>query len=185
MTCSPYMLGDPFGRILHVTSSTRPTGSDRYTGQVIYETDTFRTLQYNGSVWLIINEPWQSYTPQIDQGASTNIAKTVLYSKYRRQGYTLEWNFRLNMTGSGSSGSAIRINGAPGAAAYSSSAPGGMFMFYDASAPTTYIGIIQVVTTTGFELLPHGSTGTNLGAGFGIANNDILEVVMSYEYVPT
>lgn len=35
-----------------VTSSTRPTGSDRVTGMYIFETDTLRTWQWNGTAWL-------------------------------------------------------------------------------------------------------------------------------------
>lgn len=50
-SCSPPYLFDQFGRILHVTSSTRPTGVSRYTGQIIYETDTLRYFRYSGAAW--------------------------------------------------------------------------------------------------------------------------------------
>ena len=50
------------------TSSTRPTAP--YEGQVIYETDTDKTLVWNGSAWLYLSTPqttepgaYQSYTP--------------------------------------------------------------------------------------------------------------------------
>lgn len=43
------------GTTLIVTSTTRPIGFDRYTGQTIYETDTGRTLEWNGVNWRL---PW-------------------------------------------------------------------------------------------------------------------------------
>ena len=46
------------------TSSTRPVSP--YEGQQIYETDTDRTMFYNGTGWVIISEPWQSYTPALN-----------------------------------------------------------------------------------------------------------------------
>jgi hypothetical protein len=42
------------------TSSTRP--SSPWTGQTIYETDTGRFLQWNGSAWVIPNSPAQNPT---------------------------------------------------------------------------------------------------------------------------
>lgn len=39
-----------------VTSATRPAGADRYTGQLIYETDTRRSLIFDGTIW----------TPEVD-----------------------------------------------------------------------------------------------------------------------
>lgn len=37
-----------------VTSVTRPTGTDRFTGQQIYETDTGLIRMYDGTNWLIV-----------------------------------------------------------------------------------------------------------------------------------
>jgi hypothetical protein len=42
------------------TSATRPTG---YNGLQIYETDTFRLMFHNGTGWVIVSEPPQTYTP--------------------------------------------------------------------------------------------------------------------------
>lgn len=45
------------------TSTTRPAHS---TGLVIFETDTKRTRQSNGSKWMILHQPWTSFTPRLD-----------------------------------------------------------------------------------------------------------------------
>lgn len=37
------------------TSTTRPAAP--YEGQVVYETDTNKTLFYNGTAWVILNDP--------------------------------------------------------------------------------------------------------------------------------
>jgi hypothetical protein len=43
------------------TSTTRPTGGLRYTGQVIYETDTKRTRRWDGAKWQILSQPYTAY----------------------------------------------------------------------------------------------------------------------------
>jgi hypothetical protein len=60
--CSPFVDNNS-GKILVVTSSTRPTGANLYEGRLIYETDTDRLQMYNGVGWVILDEPWQSFTP--------------------------------------------------------------------------------------------------------------------------
>lgn len=45
---------------------------------------------------------WTSYTPQIDQGASTNIAKTIEYAKYLIVNKTVWLNVKVKFTGTGS-----------------------------------------------------------------------------------
>lgn len=52
---------------------------------------------------------WTSYTPQVDQGASTNIAKTVTYGKYARYGRMITFTFYLAITASGTGGSKVTV----------------------------------------------------------------------------
>lgn len=40
--------------IQHVTSTTRPTGTDRYAGKLIYETDTKTMYMWDGTDWMYI-----------------------------------------------------------------------------------------------------------------------------------
>ena len=51
MTCSPLAISD-VGNVIVCTSSTRPTGTQRYTGRTIFETDTGRLRTWNGSAWV-------------------------------------------------------------------------------------------------------------------------------------
>lgn len=64
MPCRP-CLNSKYGLVSVVTSSTRPTGADLYKGKQIYETDTDRELTYDGTGWVIMSEPAQSWTPVI------------------------------------------------------------------------------------------------------------------------
>lgn len=58
------------------TSSTRPTGANLYEGVCIYETNTNRKLMYDGTGWIILSEPMQTFTPAYggvtEAGATTN-----------------------------------------------------------------------------------------------------------------
>ena len=52
---------------------------------------------------------WTSTSPQIDQGVTTNIAKTVTYSKFARYGRTIHWVFKLTLTAGGTSGQIVTV----------------------------------------------------------------------------
>lgn len=45
------------------TSTTRPP---HVVGLVIFETDTKRTRQSNGTKWMLLSQPWTSFTPRLD-----------------------------------------------------------------------------------------------------------------------
>src|SRR5882672_3849200 len=47
------------------TSSTRPTGGSRFTGQVIFETDTKLVWVWDGAAWgpPVLGAAWTAYTP--------------------------------------------------------------------------------------------------------------------------
>lgn len=51
MTCSPLAISD-VGNVIVCTSSTRPTGTQRYTGRTIFETDTGKMRTWNGANWV-------------------------------------------------------------------------------------------------------------------------------------
>ena len=50
--------------LITCTSTTRPASPDE--GMSIYETDTDRILIWTGSTWLIVCEPWQTFTPTLN-----------------------------------------------------------------------------------------------------------------------
>ena len=84
------------------TSSTRPTAP--YEGQQIYETDTDKTLVWNGSAWLYLSTPqtteigaWENYTPtmvDVTQGNGTFYAR---YCRIQKM-VTFEMAFTLGST---------------------------------------------------------------------------------------
>lgn len=53
------------GGCVTCTSTTRPTGAALYSGLDIYEIDTNRALTYDGTGWVIMAEPLQTYTPTL------------------------------------------------------------------------------------------------------------------------
>lgn len=70
-------------------SSTRP--SNPYEGQYIYETDTDRTLVWNGSAWIITNSP---YTNLASSQAFTGFTKgnATIVSRYTKvNGFVHFW----------------------------------------------------------------------------------------------
>lgn len=50
-----------------------------------------------------------TWTPQVDQGVTTNIAKTVQVARYKEIGKLIEFEMRLSMTGAGTASSKITI----------------------------------------------------------------------------
>ena len=94
--------------ISQVTAGTHPTGTE---GQFIYETDTGSVKGHDGSAFVEFGRlsGAGTWTPQIDQGASTNISKTVTTAFYVRFGnIVLAWA-NLALTASGSAGSAVTV----------------------------------------------------------------------------
>lgn len=126
---------------------------------------------------------WQSgYTPQVDQGATTNISKTVTYSKYINVGKLCIYNFYLNMTAAGTSGSTITVT-LPFTAA-STNLIAGSCAWYSFTAGLTYTGVIGFNSTTKMQFSAHAASagshfgGTPTGA---LANNDVLTGSIMYE----
>lgn len=60
------------------TSATRPTAVE---GMRIYETDTDRELTYDGTGWVIMSEPSQSYTPTFTNFSSTSPTVDFRYKR--------------------------------------------------------------------------------------------------------
>jgi hypothetical protein len=94
--------------ISQVTSGTRPTGTE---GQYIYETDTNKLLGHNGTTFVDFGRlsGVDTWTPQIDQGASTNIAKTTTTAMYVRIGNIVICWAHLVLTAGGTAGSSATV----------------------------------------------------------------------------
>jgi hypothetical protein len=167
--------------VVTCTSATRPTGVE---GRHIYETDTDLVYVYNGTGWEQVGGTggWTSYTPQIDQGVSTNIAKTTNYAKWMRgPRRTITCNFYLTLTAGGTAGSNVTVT-LPVTAASSSAAIGGGQIF-DNSTSTRYAGSWVAVSTTQLTLVHDGGGGSGWGVlpNLAIASSDQLQGTIVYE----
>lgn len=142
--CTPY-IDTSVGRVTTALSTSRPTGSDLYAGKYVYETDTGRTVMYDGTGWVIQNEPAQSFTPTWASGVTTT-GGTNTGTYHRSDGYIdLSASFTLGV-GSAISGNVtltLPIVGATGLT-------GANFevLYLNSSASHTYIGIVSATTTT-------------------------------------
>lgn len=56
---------------------------------------------------------WTTITPTINQGASSNIAKTVDIARHRTIGKWLEWEMLLTLSGTGTASGTITVTGWP------------------------------------------------------------------------
>jgi hypothetical protein len=94
--------------IAQVPSSSPPPGTE---GQFIYETDTNKLRGHNASTFVDFGRlsGIDTWTPQIDQGASTNIAKTTTTAMYVRIGNVVLCWTTLALTAAGSAGSSVTV----------------------------------------------------------------------------
>lgn len=160
--------------ISQVTAASRPTGTD---GEVIYETDTTRFQAYEAA-WIqfggLTSAAFNSHTPQLDQGASTNIAKTVNYSKYQRIGNLCWWSFNVSVTGSGTAGSIVTLT--TPVTMDSTVAPVGAGRLFDSSTGIAYSGTWFASSTTTVRLFVDvtGSSAWGATPNLGLASGDSM-----------
>lgn len=129
-----------------------------------------------------------SFTPQIDQGASTNIAKTLSYSKYKVIGKRAFWEARIQFTAAGTAGSALTIATLPVAIEANTSGriSFGYAIYFDQSTTIRYsCGIaLGVSGQSKFHIIwGEDQTATNSwGAdpNIAIASGDVLDLTASW-----
>jgi hypothetical protein len=125
---------------------------------------------------------WTSFTPQVDQGASTNIAKTVNYSNYARYGRTIHFAFGLAMTAAGTAGSQVTIT-LPVTAASTSGLAGSARVF-DTSTNSYYSCTIMgpSTTTIAFQFDTSGTAARwGLAPNLALASGDTIVGQITYE----
>lgn len=164
-------------------SGARPAGTE---GQLVYELDTNRLYIYTGSGWEMVYQQgaWTSYTPQIDQGATINIAKTTDYAKYAQFGKTVIANGAVTLTAAGTATAQILVSLPVTAASAAGTHVIGSGFLYDASGTTGYAGAAAMASTTRFGI--HHDTAQNnfLGlVGFtgALASADLIRWGIQYE----
>lgn len=122
---------------------------------------------------------WTPYTPSLQQGG--NVSKTVTYAQYIKLGRLVIAEIYLQVTGSGSSSTAIEV-GLPVTAAQSIMSTG-TFRVYDASVPTNRTGIAVLANTGEVSGLMDNVTNYMGAAGFtaALASGDSVIVNVTYE----
>lgn len=122
---------------------------------------------------------WTSYTPSLQQGG--NVSKTVTYARYIKLGRLVVAEVYLQITGSGSSSTAIEV-GLPATAAQSIVSTG-TFRVYDASVSTNRTGIAVLANTGEVSGLMDNVTDYMGAAGFtaALASGDSVIVNVTYE----
>lgn len=167
-------------------AAARTAISNAYEGMLVYQLDTNTVYRYDGSAWWTVEIAAASttnYTPTINQGASSNIAKTVSHSQYRICDGILEWWFKLDMTASGTAGTAFTISTPVTMATITAGTTIGNGMVFDASVPTIDTGHYEWITTTTISL----SVGEGTNAGWGNTPNLALasgDSIRGYVRVP-
>lgn len=171
--------------IATVTSGTRPAHLD---GRVIYETDTDRTLQSDGTGWVIMWEPEQTYTPTLTQSAA--VTKTVNSARYQRRNGRCVGRFDLSATATGTAANVVRVTlpiapNVIGGRSYQHVV--GVGAITDASASLQYRGLMVVYSGSDVALTPMSANtaeGSFLGGSTftaALASTDVIIGTFDYE----
>lgn len=141
-------------------------------------TEYSRADHVHPSVW----PAWQSWSPVIDQGATTNIAKTINGARYVQLGKTVIGMFQLTLTAAGTA-SAYVVVSTPVAAAYGANNSCGSAHIYDASTSTGYGAKILLQNTTTMYFVGDWSTNSvwGISPNIALASGDIIRGSFMYE----
>jgi hypothetical protein len=152
-------------------------------GMFAYLSDSDTVTVYSGSAWVTVTTlgTWASFTPTISQGASSDVAKTVDYSRYLRHGRMITWSFFMTLSASGTAGSAVEVT-LPLAATSTQSIVGSGRVF-DTSTSTSYSGTLLGSATTKVRLFGDWSGTGAWGStpNLAIASGDVISGAITYE----
>lgn len=174
----------PIGVRIICTSGTRP-GSPS-TGQEIFETDTLKGFMWDGTTWRQVynlGAP-DTWTPQVDQGATTNIAKTIESARYDVCGRWVKGFASLAITGTGTAGSPITCTlPLPLVYSYEPGVAGAYYRTAATAARYTVIGEVNNLDPARTVFLNDASGNSAIGAApnFAVASGDVLR--FHFEYI--
>lgn len=123
-----------------------------------------------------------TWTPQIDQGGTTNIAKTVNYASYVKIGKQVSFICRLALTAGGTAGAEVTVT-LPFTAETAVNIPIGAAYVYDTSAtPKVALGVTQLKDASKVGIVPDALTGNFWGVdpNLALANGDFLFLQGTY-----
>lgn len=90
--------------VIVANAAALPTGAARYPGVRAYQADTQQTKEWDGSGWVIMSEPTQSYAPTITSGTGAITTVGAVTFTYRRADGWLFWEASITITTTGSAG---------------------------------------------------------------------------------
>ena len=177
------------------TSSTRPTGTNRFVGLKIFETDTEAYGIWDGAQWNMYDTQWQPFTiPVTSTGSGFNMGTGQSRTgKYMRSGHRCRYQGRAGFGASGVAAGAagtyhvgLPVNAA--AAAINDNILLGTVWFRDDSAVADYItggALIDAASTCIFRGLAGNNTSLVWGPTVPVAPaiNDWLSFDFEYETV--
>jgi hypothetical protein len=138
-----------------------------------------RTLDTLGAALDPLTSTWTGWTPQLDQGGTTNIAKTVTNARYIKTGKLVICQFQFTITGTGTAGADVAVSYPSNPLSHAI----GAAWYYDASANTRYVLTSIAGSATRMVFLHDTSAGAAFGTApaFAVGNNDVLSAQLTYE----
>lgn len=140
----------------------RPTASAALDGYTYYATDTDRVSFCDGTGWVIMSEPSQSFTPTWVSGLTTTSGTNV--GAYKRGDGWIDVQAQFTF-GASSAVTGNLVFQYPIAAFSGSVTPQFQVAFYDSSAATTYDGMAATPNTTQVALCAIGTAATYASIG--------------------
>ena len=125
-----------------------------------------------------------SWTPIVDQGASTNISKSSTYAVYSRQGRQITATFRVVMSASGTAGGRVAISFpvAPASNVTSNLTDVGSFVnLTGAGFIHSHIAVAGIITDRFVGARTADDTNAYFGTATTIASGTIITGKLSYE----
>lgn len=120
---------------------------------------------------------WTAWTPQVDQGATTNIAKTINVARYRLIGKFCEFEMMLTITGTGTASAKITVT-LPQTSKFNGQLLVGFGNVWDVSASQNYQREVYADIGSSTKMVWGANTaGLFLGADSlttALANTDVL-----------
>lgn len=158
------------------------------TGEFGYATDTGELKVGDGTTaWTSLSfevSNYKSYTPTVAQGATTNITKTVTYSKYTKNSNCVTYTASLNMTGTGTVTNNITVT-IPQTAATSGIVIGSGYYWDNSGNQYPCLVYLASTTTVSFLRTDTSSATNNNGIGndpdIAIASGDLIKFTCTYE----
>lgn len=124
---------------------------------------------------------WTAWTPRIDQGANTNIAKSATDAKYLKVGKLVIAQFSVTMSASGVAGSNVLLKAVSLPAAAAGAVYGNGYI-YDSST-TTYYNVTAQNTGTDLQFVPDITTNQAWGSNpnVALASGDLIKISLTYD----